>query len=97
MKQVNETELKELINAGTVVVQFSATWCGPCKTLTKLIDENEDKFVNSIVKVDVDENRAAAMAFGVRSMPTLIRVENGQVTQTLVGTQNLDALIKLTE
>lgn len=97
MKQVNETELKELINEGTVVVQFSATWCGPCKTMTKLIDDNGDRFVHPIVKVDVDTNRAAAQAFSVRSLPTFVRVENQKEAKRLVGTQNIDDLLNLAE
>jgi len=97
MKQVNETELKELINEGTVVVQFSAGWCGPCKTMTKLIDDNEGRFVHPVVKVDVDTNRAAAQAFSIRSLPTFVRVENREEAKRLVGSQNIDDLLKLAE
>lgn len=96
MKQINEQEFKDLVNNGTTVVQFSASWCGPCKVLTKLIEANADKFNQEIVKVDIDDAQALARTLGIRSVPTIIRFDNKQETKRLVGNQPIEQLIDLT-
>jgi len=95
MKTIDETQFKELVN-GTLVVQFSASWCGPCKVLTKTIEQNEDKFSNPIYKMDIDENPQLAQALGIRSVPTIIRFENKQETKRIVGAKPIEQLIELT-
>ena len=94
MKQITETEFKELIN-DTIVVQFSATWCGPCKTLTKTIEQNEDKFNVPFYKIDIDDASQLAQALGIRSVPTIIRFENKQETKRLVGIKPIEQLVEL--
>ena len=94
MKTIDETQFKELIS-GTLVVQFSASWCAPCKVLTKTIDQNEAKFTNPIYKMDIDENPQLAQALGIRSVPTIIRFENKQETKRIVGAKPLEQLIEL--
>ena len=95
MKTITEEEFKTLVN-DTIVVQFSAAWCGPCKVLTKTIEQNEDKFNVPIYKVDIDNATQLAQALGIRSVPTLIRFENKQETKRIVGTKPLEQLIELT-
>ena len=97
MKTIDEQEFRNLINSGTTVVQFSASWCSPCKMLTKLVDDNEDKFNNPIVKVDIDQAQALAKSLGIRSVPTLIRFEEKQETNRLVGNQPIDRLIEFSK
>lgn len=80
----------------TIVVQFSAGWCGPCKVLTKTIEQNEDKFNVPIYKVDIDNAPQLAQALGIRSVPTVIRFENKQETKRLVGLQSIEQLIEIT-
>ena len=94
MNTITENEFKELID-DTIVVQFSATWCGPCKTLTKTIEQNEDKFNVPIYKIDIDEAQDLAKALGIRSVPTIIRFENKQETNRLVGNKPIEQLIEL--
>ena len=94
MKLITENEFKELIN-DTIVVQFSATWCGPCKTLTKTIEQNEDKFNVPIYKIDIDDASQLAQALGIRSVPTIIRFENKQETKRLVGIKPIEQLVEL--
>ena len=94
MRTINEEEFRELIN-DTIVVQFSAAWCGPCKVLTKTIDQNEDKFNVPIYKVDIDHATQLAQSLGIRSVPTIIRFENKQETKRLVGNKPIEQLIEL--
>ena len=94
MNTITESEFKELVN-GTIVVQFSAAWCGPCKILTKTIEQNEDKFNVPIYKIDIDSAPQLAQALGIRSVPTIIRFENKQETKRLVGIKPIEQLTEL--
>ncbi len=94
MNTITENEFKELINE-TIVVQFSAGWCGPCKVLTKTIEQNEDKFNVPIYKIDIDSSQELAKALGIRSVPTIIRFENKQETKRLVGIKPIEQLVEL--
>ena len=94
MKTITEEEFKTLIN-DTIVVQFSAGWCGPCKVLTKTIEQNEDKFNVPFYKIDIDNAPQLAQALGIRSVPTIIRFENKQETKRLVGVKPIEQLIEL--
>ena len=95
MNTINEKDFAKLVNE-TIVVQFSAGWCGPCKTLTKTIEQNEDKFNVPIYKIDIDNASQLAQALGIRSVPTIIRFENKQETKRLVGIQSIEQLIEIT-
>ena len=94
MNTITENEFKELIN-DTIVVQFSAAWCGPCKVLTKTIEQNEDKFNVPFYKIDIDNAPQLAQALGIRSVPTVIRFENKQEPKRLVGGQPIEQLSEL--
>ena len=84
----NAQEFKEKIATGRVLVDFFATWCGPCKMLAPLleeIDERKEAGDLLIVKVDVDEATDIAIKFGIQSIPTLIVFENGQPVKKSLG------------
>ena len=75
-------KFNEVINSGkTVLVDFSAEWCGPCKMMTPILKElaNITGPEVKILKVDIDKNQEAAMAYQVQSVPTLIVFKNGVV------------------
>ena len=81
-------EFNEKIATGRVLVDFYATWCGPCKMLAPIleeIDERKEAGDLLIVKVDVDEVGVIAAKFGIQSIPTLILFENGQAIKTTLG------------
>lgn len=72
---------EEIKAAPLAVIRFTATWCGPCKSLAPIFDEvaKEHPEMKTFV-VDVDENGDIAQKFGVRGIPTLMRIEKGSVT-----------------
>ena len=70
----------------TVLVDFFATWCGPCKSLSPIVDEVAEENENlKVVKVDVDEAQDLASKYGVMSIPTLVVIKNGEETNRSVG------------
>ena len=88
---------KELTKEGTVLVDFFATWCGPCRMLSPILEElgKDPNFKAEIVKVDVDEIEEAAIEFHVSSIPTLIVFKNGQKVNQSVGFLRKDQIIEL--
>lgn len=70
-----------------VVIDFWAQWCGPCRALSPIIEELAEEYKDKAVigKCDTDENNDIAVQFGVRNIPMLVFVKNGEVKDTLVG------------
>lgn len=78
------------------VVDFWATWCGPCRMVAPLIDELASEYEGkvNIGKCDVDENSEIPGQFGVRTIPTIVFMKGGEVVKKLVGAQTKEALKK---
>lgn len=64
-----------------VLVDFFATWCGPCQTLSPIVEDFAMNFSNKVkvIKVDVDKNQAVATKYNIRGVPTLILFKNGEI------------------
>lgn len=72
----------EMINGSTpVLVDFTATWCGPCKMMKPVLDELHQRMGDKvrIIKIDIDQSPAAANAYQVQSVPTLLLFQNGRI------------------
>lgn len=96
IKEITSKEFKEVIKDGKVVIDFFATWCGPCKMLSPVMDEisSELKDVN-FYKIDVDKNEDVAMEYGIMSIPTIIIFKDGKVVNSIVGLKSKDELINI--
>lgn len=95
----NETNFEsEVLKSDVpVLVDFTATWCGPCKALAPIVEKLADEFQGKIKvgKLDIDESQALAAKYAVRSVPTVMVFKAGQKTGQHVGLTNRDKLVVL--
>lgn len=89
-KLSKDVDYKNLISKGKWLVDFSATWCGPCKMLEPVLDEVE-KEVN-ILKVDIDEFQDLTIQMGIMSVPTLVLYNDGKELKKVIGYHTLEEL-----
>ena len=96
MKEINSDAFKdEVLNSDMpVVVDFFATWCGPCKMIAPILDELSSEYEGKakIVKVDVDQSKELAIEYGIRSVPTLIFFKNGEISDKVTNVLPKDEL-----
>lgn len=97
---VTDATFAEETNQGTVLIDFWATWCGPCRMqgpileqLSEELDESELK----IVKMDVDENPETAQSFGIMSIPTLMFKKDGKVVKQIAGVHTKQQIKQILE
>lgn len=95
MKIVDQKEFDILVATPDklILVDFFATWCGPCKMLAPVLEEVSADYPEvAFVKVDVDESEELARRYGIRVIPTLVLLRNGEVLLTETGYKDADAL-----
>ena len=91
-----ENKFNETINSDKpTLVDFHATWCGPCKTMDPIIEQTKNILGDkaTVIKVDIDSNKPAAMKYGVRSVPTLILFKNGEIVWRQAGVTQSKVLV----
>ena len=88
-------ELKELTKSGTVLVDFFATWCGPCKMLAPVLEDldKDPSFNVQIIKIDTDEAEEIAMEYRIQAIPTLILFKDGKAVKSQLGFMRKDQII----
>jgi len=98
---LNKESYNNAVSSGekTVMIDFWAPWCGPCKALTPILEEISSEMSEQvgIYKVNVDENTDLAQEHGVQSIPTLLIYKNGSLSETIVGVKSKDELMQSIE
>ncbi|GMA52090.1 thioredoxin [Alicyclobacillus contaminans] len=95
-KEVTDATFSEFLSSDKpVLVDFWATWCGPCKMMAPVIEEVSEEYAGKLEvgKLDVDQNPATAQQYGIMSIPTLLVFKNGQVVKQLVGYRSKSDLV----
>lgn len=98
--EINSQNFETLIaDSKPVVVDFGATWCGPCQMVAPIIEELAHEYDGRVVigKCDVDQDSDLPGRFNVRNIPTILFIKNGEVVSKLVGNQSKDVLKKAIE
>lgn len=95
MKHINEAQFEDETKKGLTVVDFFATWCGPCRMMGQILEEVEETNPEiKIVKIDVDENPNLARKFGIMSIPTIIVMKDGEMAGKHVGLMQADDFVE---
>lgn len=95
--EITETNFQaEVLQADVpVLVDFWATWCGPCRMIAPVVEELATEYAGKLKvgKVDVDSHQQLAMQYGIRSIPTLLLFKNGTVVEQIIGAVPKKALV----
>ena len=87
-KVITSTNYQDILSApGLVVIDFWATWCGPCRAISPIVDQMAEKYAGrvSVVKCNVDDSTDIPVKFGIRNIPTLLFFKNGELVDRVVG------------
>lgn len=96
MTIINNNFKEEVLDyKGTVLVDFYADWCGPCKMLSPVLEEISNETDIKICKVNVDENQALAIEYKVMSIPTLIVFKEGKKELVSVGLKSKEEILEM--
>ena len=97
---IDHDEFEQLIKDNKIVVaDYTATWCGPCKVVSPLIDKLAEEYSDraTVVKIDIDKNKDAAKKYGVRSIPAVLVFRDGEMVENTFGSKPYEEYSKLVE
>ena len=99
VKVVTDANFKEETKEGLSVTDFWATWCGPCRMQSPVLEELDEEIGDSVkfVKMDVDENAEVPASFGIMSIPTLLVKKDGEVVEKLIGYHSKEQIEEILE
>jgi thioredoxin 1 len=101
VKEVSDSSFeKEVLQANkTVLVDFWAEWCAPCRMLTPTVEAVAEKYADtaSVVKLNVDDNPSTAQRYGIKGIPTLILFRDGREVERIVGATSKESISKMVE
>ncbi len=95
IQHANDATFAGLIGDGITLVDFWATWCGPCRMFGPIFEETSDKTNDAkFVKFEIDEsNRQTPMKYGIRSIPSILAFKNGELVEARTGVMDSDTLL----
>jgi thioredoxin 1 len=99
-KEITDAEFASETESGLVLIDFWATWCGPCRMQGPILEQLSEEYDEEdlkVVKMDVDQNPETPQAFGVMSIPTLVLKKDGEVVERVMGVHTRDQLKALVE
>lgn len=95
IRVINEENFEQEISTGTVLVDFYADWCGPCKMLAPILAEiDEEREDIAVKKVNIDECNTLAVKYSIFSIPTMIVFQDGKETVRMIGYQSKRDILK---
>ena len=99
MNAVNEANVKEFLQAPAAVLDFWATWCGPCRMLSPVVEKLSEEYAGKVEfgSINVDEEESLAVSYGISVIPTLLFMKNGNVVNKTVGVRSADELKSIIE
>lgn len=98
LKKIMMSKFQELINGNKpVLIDFFATWCGPCQTLAPILVETKEELgeVVNIIKIDVDKNQEIAAHFQVKGVPTMLLFQNGKMLWRQSGVVSKNEIVSI--
>ncbi len=98
--QITDANFNEYANSGKpMVLDFWAEWCGPCRMVSPIIDELAQEYEGRVVigKMDVDNNDEVVGQFGIRNIPTVLFLKNGEMVDKIVGATSKDKFVEKIE
>lgn len=98
IKYLEKEDFKELTSKGTILVDFYADWCGPCKLLGPVLEKISKSYPDiTFIKVNVDDNEQLAVDFGILSIPAVFMLKDGKPVNKFVGSLPESRIVNILE